>query len=115
MYPSADAQAHSVTVRVLLPKSDKPLKPGQVAKVVFSIATTMNQLWIPESALWQRGELSGVYVITGQAVLLRQLRLGDRRNGKVQIVSGAKAGERIAVDPSQAASALAAFKAAAEH
>jgi hypothetical protein len=66
--------------------------------------------WIPESAVWHRGELSGVYVITSKNILLRQLRLGEIRNGKVQIVSGVSAGERIATDPSQAALALASYK-----
>lgn len=110
VYPNADAQAHSVTVRVQLPKSDSALKPGQVAKVAFAIAAKSSEFWIPESAVWHRGELSGVYVITSKNVLLRQLRLGETRNGKVQIVSGISAGERIATDPSQAALALAAYK-----
>ena len=110
VYPNADAQAHSVTVRVLLPKSDSAMKPGQVAKVAFAIATKSSEFWIPESAVWHRGELSGVYVITSKNVQLRQLRLGETRNGKVQIVSGVSAGERIATDPSQAALALAAYK-----
>jgi RND family efflux transporter MFP subunit len=110
VYPSADAQAHSVTVRVLLPKTEKALKPGQVAKVAFAIAAGTDALWLPESAIWRRGELSGVYVVTDKTVLLRQLRLGETRAGRVEVLSGVSAGERIAVDPAQAALALAAFK-----
>lgn len=111
VYPSADARAHSVTVRVLLPKSGKPLKPGQVAKVVFSVAAETNRLWIPESTLWRRGELSGVYVVTDTSVLLRQLRLGETRAGRIEVLSGVTAGERIAADPAQAAAASALFRA----
>ena len=110
VYPSADAQAHSVTVRVLLPKTEKAMKPGQVAKVVFAIAAATDALWLPESAIWRRGELSGVYVVTDKTVLLRQLRLGESRAGRVEVLSGVTAGERIADDPAQAALALAAFK-----
>lgn len=110
VYPSADAQAHSVTVRVLLPKTEKALKPGQVAKVVFAIAAATDALWLPESAIWHRGELSGVYVVTDKTVLLRQLRLGESRAGRVEVLSGVIAGERIAADPAQAALALAAYK-----
>ena len=110
VYPSADAQAHSVTVRVLLPKTEKAMKPGQVAKVVFAIAAATDALWLPESAIWRRGELSGVYVVTDKTVLLRQLRLGENRAGRVEVLSGVTAGERIADDPAQAALALAAFK-----
>lgn len=114
VYPSADAQAHSVTVRVLLPKTGKNLKPGQVAKVLFAIAAGTDALWLPESAIWRRGELSGVYVVTDKTILLRQLRLGESRDGRIEVLSGVTAGERIAVDPAQAALALAAFKAKAE-
>jgi RND family efflux transporter MFP subunit len=110
VYPSADAQAHSVTVRVLLPKTEKAMKPGQVAKVVFAIAAATDALWLPESAIWRRGELSGVYVVTDKTVLLRQLRLGESRAGHVEVLSGVTAGERIAADPAQAALSLAAFK-----
>jgi RND family efflux transporter MFP subunit len=110
VYPSADAQAHSVTVRVLLPKTEKALKPGQIAKVVFAIAAGAEALWLPETAIWRRGELSGVYVVTDKTVLLRQLRLGETRAGRVEVLSGVSAGERIAADPAQAALALAAFK-----
>mgnify|MGYP006377056253 FL=1 len=110
VYPSADAQAHSVTARVLLPKTEKAMKPGQVAKVVFAIAAATDALWLPESAIWRRGELSGVYVVTDKTVLLRQLRWGKSRAGRVEVLSGVTAGERIADDPAQAALALAAFK-----
>jgi len=110
VYPSADARAHSVTVRVLLPKTEKALKPGQVAKVVFAITAGTDALWLPESAIWRRGELSGVYVVTDKSLLLRQLRLGETRAGYVEVLSGVSAGERIAADPAQAALALAAFK-----
>lgn len=115
VYPSADADAHSVTVRVMLPESESPMQPGQVAKVVFTSAAGMASLWIPETAVWRRGELSGVYVVTDAAVRLRQLRLGETRAGRVQVLSGVTAGERIAADPAQAALALAAFKAKEAH
>ena len=79
-------------------------------EVVFAIAAGTDALWLPESAIWRRGELSGVYVVTDKTVLLRQLRLGEIRAGRVEVLSGVTAGERIAADPAQAALALAVFK-----
>jgi hypothetical protein len=105
VYPSADADSHSVTVRLQLPDSGKSLKPGQVAKVVFASAAEKASLWSPETAVWRRGELSD------GALRLRQLRLGESRDGRIEVLSGVNAGERIAADPAQAALALAAFRA----
>lgn len=116
VFPSADANAHSVKVRVLLPSSDKALKPGQVAKIVFDVPGDRHNRFIPRSAVWQRGELSAVYVVTEKAILLRQVRLGEARGDMIEIISGLAGDERIAVNPAQAADALVAYKAkAARH
>lgn len=116
VFPSADANAHSIKVRILLPSTDKGLKPGQVAKVVFDVPNNQKNATIPRSAVWQRGELSAVYVITENTVVLRQVRLGEVRGESVELISGVQADERIALDPAQAANALVTYRAkAARH
>ncbi len=113
VFPSADPSTHSVTVRVVLPALKDPPQPGATAKVVFAIVGGASVLQIPRSALVQRGEVSGVYVLDGNQLSLRQLRLGERVGDVVEVLAGLKSGETIATDPVAAVQALSAQRKAA--
>ncbi len=110
VFPAADPATHSVGVRVTLPDAADLPQPGATAKVVFPInAGPGGQLLrVPASALAQRGEVSGVYVLTGNRLALRQVRLGQRSGDQVEVIAGLKAGEQVAADPVAALQALAA-------
>ena len=54
----------------------------------------------------ERGELTGAYVIDGERLQMRQLRLGRGDGDGVVVLSGLKAGERVAADPVAALQAL---------
>ncbi len=109
VYPAADPRTHSVGVRVRLPVVSPAPAPGATAKVLFPIATgdAAAAITIPASALVQRGELSAVYVVAGDHLVLRQLRLGARTGGRVEVLAGLRRGERIAADPVAAVQAMA--------
>jgi RND family efflux transporter MFP subunit len=113
VFPSADPITHSVSVRVVLPALKDPPQPGATAKVVFAISGGAAVLQIPHSALAQRGELSGVYVLDGNRLSLRQLRLGQHVGDVVEVLAGLKDGERIATDPVAAVQAMSAQRNAA--
>ncbi|EWS77988.1 efflux RND transporter periplasmic adaptor subunit [Xylella taiwanensis] len=107
VHPRADATTHTVGVRVLLPLDAQAIVPGTTAKVVFpGGATQAATPWIPAAALFLRGELVGAYVVTPQRIVLRQLRLGERRGDQVEVLAGIGLGERVAVDPLQALQTL---------
>jgi multidrug efflux pump subunit AcrA (membrane-fusion protein) len=109
VFPSADPTTHSVTVRVILPgMADDAPQPGATAKAVFPIAgkADTGAVRVPRSALVQRGEVSGVYVIDGNHIVLRQLRLGRPVGDGIEVLAGLKPGERIAADPVAALQAL---------
>jgi hypothetical protein len=46
-----------------------------------------------------RGELSGAYVVDAEGVVLRQMRLGNSRADRIEVLSGLAPGERVATDP----------------
>lgn len=102
VYPWADPASHTFRVRVELPPGTPGLYPGMTVKVAFAVGQA-TRLLVPVSALVQRGEVSGVYVIDPDgAVLLRQVRLGHRFGDKVEVLSGLARGERIALAPDAA-------------
>lgn len=110
VFPAADPATHSVGVRVLLPPLTDAPRPGSTAKVVFPIAAAAGEraaVTVPRSALVQRGEVSGVYVVDRRGIVLRQVRLGRALGERVEVISGLRAGERVARDAVEAVQALA--------
>lgn len=99
--PTADPATHTVTVRMDLPPTVRDLYPGMTVKLAFA-ARDDTALSIPATALVRRGELQGAYVVDGGAVSLRQLRVGDEVDGRVAVLAGLAAGERVATDPDAA-------------
>ena len=101
--PSADPRTHTTRVRLELPEDARGVYPGVFARAHFTIGRAP-RLLAPREAVFQRSELTGVYVIddTG-AARLRQIRLGtagDERS--VEVLAGLKPGERVALEPVKA-------------
>lgn len=102
IYPVADPQKHTVTVKFDLPEGT-PGGPGMYAEVTLpDQAVSVNYVpVIPKAALVQRGSLPGVYILNDEnKAELRLVRLGKPRGSThVTVLSGLKAGDRIIVDP----------------
>ncbi len=114
VFPYADPATHTFRVRVWLPSGVTGLRPGEVARVAF-VTGSRPRLLIPESALYRHGELLGVYVVHGDTVSLRLVRLGHRFGNRVEVIAGLDAGERVVQNPLQAIAWLSGRKARAEH
>lgn len=97
-FPVADAEANTFRVRVNLPDGAATLYPGMFVKVGFVVGET-RRLLVPVEAVVRRSELSGVYVTDGEAVALRQVRLGRRYGDSIEVLSGLSEGEAVATDP----------------
>jgi hypothetical protein len=91
---------------VLLPADKVGLHPGITARVVFPIGGDDAAVRIPRSAVVQRGEVSAAYVVDGQRLSLRQMRLGHVLGNEVEVLAGLKPGDVLAADPMAAGQAL---------
>ena len=100
--PAADSTARLVPVEVIMPNRDRKIGSGLLARVNFEGAATQRVV-VPQTAISQSGQNRNgtVFVLTGgegrtQAkVTARPVTLGKRADGKVEIISGLKAGERF--------------------
>lgn len=102
IYPLADPQRHTVTVKLDLPKG-VPGGPGMYAEVRFpdiSVPATTVPV-IPTTAIVWRGSLPAVYVATGDdETELRLIRLGEQLDrNTVAVLSGLRAGEQLYANP----------------
>ncbi len=101
-YPYADPQTHSFKVRVGLPSGLEGVYPGMMVKVAFATGE-QRLLSVDPKAIVYRSEVSAVYVVEGNKVSYRQVRLGKRlEDGMVEVLAGLHEGEQVALDPVQA-------------
>jgi len=101
LLPTADATTHVTVARIALPVSDG-LAPGMSARVTF-VTGRVEKTAVPLRAVVRRGELRAVYVLDGEALSLRQLRLGESYGDEVEVLAGLRAGEKVVTDPVAAA------------
>jgi len=95
-----DMNTRSVTVRALLANEDGVLKPGMFLNV--SLANDeRDALVIPEEALTPEAERQYVFVVVDGKVSRREVRIGGRRPGSVEVLAGLSAGERVIVEGTQ--------------
>jgi RND family efflux transporter MFP subunit len=101
--PTADAVSQTIEWRLELPASAaKGLLPGQQVRVRFA-AGQSQRLLIPASAVLRRGELTAVYVVSGQGFALKAIRLGAEHGTQgVEVLAGLSDTDRVALDPVRA-------------
>lgn len=93
-----DPATRAVTVRADLPNPERLLRPGMLVNVILPSAERQ-ALMVPEIAVVQVGRDSFVYLVKDDGSVEQvRLTLGARGGGKVEIVDGAKVGDRIVVD-----------------
>jgi membrane fusion protein (multidrug efflux system) len=95
-----DMNTRSVTVRALLANEDGALKPGMFLNVSLS-KDERETLVIPEEALTPEAEKQFVYVVADGKALRREVRIGGRRPGSVEVLAGLNPGDRVVVEGTQ--------------
>jgi len=98
VFPVADPQSNTFTVRLELPPGQFGFYPGMFVKVAFLVSES-ERLLIPASAMVRRSEVTAVYVLTESTARLRQIRAGQRFGDRIEILAGLDPGERVALDP----------------
>lgn len=104
--PTADLVTNMIKVRLSLPLNLASIRSGMFARALLPAVggNLQGQVYVPEQSVIKRSELMAVYVVDSQgSPQLRQVRLGRRQDGNVEIVAGLQAGERVALDPIAAA------------
>jgi membrane fusion protein, multidrug efflux system len=94
--PAADPSTRTFVVKVALPPPC-PCRSGEYGKAEFP-AGEKPALAVPRSALVERGQLQGVYVVNSQGIAeYRLVTTGKHFGERVEILSGLSEGERVAL------------------
>ena len=92
-----DAASRTFTARIDLPVRPA-LKLGMLGTVRFA-SGQIRQMEVPENSVVERGQLDAVFVLADGHARLRLVRSGKHVAGKVAILSGLAAGEKIILNP----------------
>ena len=99
LFPFAHSASNTFRVRLELPQGQFALYPGMFVKVAFVVGEA-ERLLVPTAALMRRSEVTGVYVVDAdERVRMRQLRVGGEFGERTEVLSGLRAGDRVAADP----------------
>lgn len=99
LIPAADAGSRSFEARFRLPNADQALKSGLFARVALPLPASREALWIPATAVRQRGQLQSVLVVRNGRALLRFVQAGPSDGRRIEILSGLEDGEAFLENP----------------
>ncbi len=103
--PAADRQKATVKVRIAFDELGDPrILPDMGVKVAFQAqpdaeAAARPRLLVPERAVRREGSGAVVFVVREGRVERRAVAVGGTAGGDVELLSGARAGEQVVLDP----------------
>ncbi len=100
--PTADRSKATVKVRVALRERDSRIVPDMGARVSFFEEQERSAppgVFVPSSAIVERGERSVVFVVDGGRARLRPVTAGLSQGARRRVLAGLQAGERVVRNP----------------
>jgi membrane fusion protein, multidrug efflux system len=96
--PALRAEQRALTVEAVVPNSDAQLKPGMFATAQIQQNKKEPAVLVPTTAVRIVSGTGRVFVVNGDRVEERVVATGQKVDPLVEIVTGLKAGERVATE-----------------
>jgi multidrug efflux pump subunit AcrA (membrane-fusion protein) len=104
--PTADRQKATVLVRLAFKQLDPRILPDMAIKVTFlregdatATASAQPTALVPRPAIRTVGADNFAFVLRGDAVERRAVRLGGTDGDRVEVLAGLQSGDRVVVSP----------------
>jgi hypothetical protein len=91
-----DQSKRTFIVEALIQNSDNALKPGSYAKAVIPTDKSDRVKLIPVRAVNYVFGSNKAYVVTGDTIDARDVKVGDRFEQEIEILEGVEDGEQVA-------------------
>ncbi len=96
-----ESQTRTLEARIVANNADGRLKPGMFADVAITTTILNGVLIVSDSALQTDGDEQTVFVSLGDGKFEQRIvKRGEEQPGKVRILAGLKAGEKVVTDGS---------------
>jgi Cu(I)/Ag(I) efflux system membrane fusion protein len=115
VYPTVDAETRTARIRIELPNEDGLLKPDLYGTVEIEAGQDVVAVAIPESAVLDSGTRQLILIDLGGGTFEpREVELGARGDGYVEVVRGLAVAQRVVVNGNVLIDAESNLKAALE-
>lgn len=94
--PYVDSGSRSVDLEARIPNPASELRAGQFASVELELEERVGVV-VPEAAVVPRQDRRLIYLARGGTARRRTVRLGERREGAVEVLSGVSPGDTVVV------------------
>jgi len=96
--PGVDEGTRSILARARVANAEFKLRPGMFARVLLQLGARDKAIWVPEQAIVPKGQESFVFRVANGKAELVPVKVGIRKPGEVEIVSGLAEGELVVTD-----------------
>ncbi|MDX1384617.1 MAG: efflux RND transporter periplasmic adaptor subunit, partial [Thermoanaerobaculia bacterium] len=95
--PTMDPSTHTFRAEVVVQNPSSLLRPGMFVEVTIVAERREGVTVVPREAVTQRAGLDVVFLLDGQRVARREVRLGLGDDEQVEVLEGLGAGDRVVV------------------
>ncbi len=100
--PAATISSRSFTVKVRVANPQRVLRPGMFTRGTITVAVRPNVLQVPDTAVLTTAGKPIVFVVQEGKAVRREVTLGDRQNGMVEITNGLTPNEQVIISDAAA-------------
>jgi len=94
--PVVTTATRAFPFEALVPNADATLKPGTFARVRIVTAKVDQVMTLSYAALQYRYGVNRVFVVDGDHLAMRELKVGERIGERIEVLDGVKPGEAVA-------------------
>ena len=99
--PTVDPQSGSVTVKALFENPEARFKPGMFVRVRVMSGAPRQAVLLPATAIMQKtGNRGRLFTVVNGRAFQKEVLVGGQVEGKVEIIQGLSAGEKVIDSPS---------------
>jgi multidrug efflux pump subunit AcrA (membrane-fusion protein) len=95
--PVVDLKTRTAPIEITVPNSNQELLPGMFAKVEIIINRFEDAIIVPEESIVTTVGKTLVYTVSEGKASLKDVQLGIREKGRVQVLSGLKGNETVVI------------------